>query len=139
MANATYTVALGGNTKLPATSGRKSYVLEQVFDAAVQNLAAGESVSLINIPAKTLVKDVVVVVETVEAANDAFGIGDSASATQFLSAVAANALAASKAAATTDKYYPAANDIRLTGKADAATTALKVRVKATLVDYSDQV
>jgi len=138
MAKATYTVATGGNTKLPAASGRKSYVLEQLFDAAVQNLAAGESVSLINIPAKHVVKDVVCVIETAEGANDTFGIGDSASATQFLTAVKADATGATLAAATTAKYYAAADDIRLTGHDDAATNLLKVRIKATLVDYSDQ-
>ena len=139
MANATFNVALGGTTgsKLCPNRGQRHFVVERIFDAAVQNLAAGESVTLINIPAKHMVKDVVCVVETAEAANDAFGIGDSASATQFLSAVAANATGATKAAATTDKYYTAANDIRLTGKSDAATTLLKVRVKVVIVDMTD--
>lgn len=138
MANATYNVAVGAaSTKLSPNRGQRHFVIEKTFDAAVQNLAAGESVTLINIPAKHMVKDVVCVVETAEAANDAFGIGDSASATQFLSAVTANATGATKSAATTDKYYTAANDIRLTGKSDAATTLLKVRVKAVLIDMTD--
>jgi len=133
----TYNVSVGGTTKAPFAKSGREYVMEKTFDAASQNLAQGESVTLINIPAKTVVKDVVCVVETAEAADDTFGIGDSASATQFLSAVTANATGATLAAATTVKYYAAANDIRLTGHNDAATNLLKVRVKATFVDYSD--
>lgn len=128
MAAATYTAVTGVG---PCKAMQDAVVvLYGVFDAAEQGLASGESISVITIPAETLVKNVLIYIETPESVDYTFGVGDSASATQFLSAVTANANTTTTSAVGAAKYYSTANDIRITGHDDHAESVLKVHVWA---------
>ncbi len=144
MAAATYDLSDGGTTALPCVFAGKVAVVEKSVDFAVNNVGNGESVTVINIPANTMVLGVSVYVDRLEG-SDTIDVGDSSSATVYISngslAVADVTLWSDTTAGTgralvlaATKYYTAANDIRIT--ADAALTVGKVTVRALMVQFT---
>lgn len=135
MAAPTYNLT-GGAAKA-AFTGVNLSVIEAVLDLAKHPVGNGESAAIIAIPAQSCVLEVSHQVLTVEGAVLTAGIGDSASATAFGTAVDLNVLAHAGAVLANPKYYPAADDIRLTMN-QAGANAAKVLVKAVIVGMATQ-
>lgn len=147
MAAATKNVALGGTSGLPEKFGRKTFVLEADIrqDLAANVLANAESITLLNIPAKTLVQAVVVEITTpATATGDKLDIGDADSHNRFIADGddAAGVLfgdASTGAGATPvlagQNFYAAANDIRMTAHT-GTLTGLVGKIRVFCVDMS---
>lgn len=124
----------GGVAGFPANALGRVNVVEYELDTAVQNLATADTYDIIYLPAGSLVLAVVATVVTPEGATATMGVGDSAGATQFQTATNCNSVASVASAASTWKYYAAADAIRVTP--DHAMDAAKIRFKAVIVDAS---
>ena len=124
----------GGVAGFPANALGRVNVVEYELDTTVQNLATADTYDIIYLPAGSLVLAVAVTVVTAEGATATAGIGDSAAATTFLTACNCNSAATTLSAATTAKYYAAADAIRVTP--NHAMDAAKLQVKAIIVDAS---
>ena len=120
--------AAGGNAaSLPAVD-----MLVGVFDAARQNLAAGDTVDLINVPAGTFVQKVFAHVLNGDA-TQTLNVGDATDRDGYVAAadVATTGTRAMGAGAyATGKFYATADKITLEVPATKALDTLKVRVVA---------
>lgn len=124
----------GGTAGFSANSLNRVHVEEFELDTAEQNLSTSDTYDIIYLPAGSMVLAVVATVVTAEGATATMGVGDSASATQFLTARDCNAVSSTASAASTWKYYAAANAIRVTP--NHAMDAAKIRFEAVIVDAS---
>lgn len=127
-------IALG--TGFPFIGLDRMTFVEFELNFAEHNLVSTDSFDIINIEAGTVVAFVTAQCLTPEGAILTMGVGDSASATQFLTAFDGDsATIPTLAAATTNKVYDAANAIRVTANDDADVAV--VRVTALLIDIRD--
>lgn len=124
----------GGTAGFPANALNRINVVEFELDTAVQNLSTSDTYDIVYLPAGTMVLAVVATVVTAEGATATMGVGDSASATQFLTARDCNAVSSTASAASTWKYYATADAIRVTP--NHAMDAAKIRFKVVMVDAS---
>jgi hypothetical protein len=104
----------------------------------LQSVGAGDTVQIMNIPAGTFVSDIRVEVLTVGTGN--LSVGDSGSATQWVSAQSLGSTGFVTMAATS-KFYSAADYVKLTyvsandGVSASQTPVIKVTVE--VVDHTD--
>lgn len=118
-----------------------TYMLEREVNCATQNLANGDVAQVIDIPAGSLVRSVMVEVSTAEGGAATIDVGDGSDANGFLAAVDVNAtgdtamaLALTEGAPNTvtgysaGKYYAAADTIDVTAGAALDTAVFTVRV-----------
>jgi len=141
---ATYDLTVGGSNSAHFADAGREVIAKKAIDCTSQAIALGETAKLMLIPAGYKVKRVEILVTAVEAAADTFDLGDSASATTYMSnadssSAVGTVLTGNGAAGTTlnawvEKYYSAADYIEL--KADADLSAFKGVLIVTMAKYS---
>lgn len=116
--------------------GTQVVTAQEVIDFTKATVASGNTVNLLKIPAKAIVHNVSVIVETAEGASCTMEVGDGSDADYFIDSVELNTTganlqtAASPAGVAGGKYYSAAGYIVGTvGTSDA--NVAKCRVIAT--------
>lgn len=132
MAAADKDVRLDGTLGVATT--QRLEIHEGVYDAALENISATGTVSVVTIPANFLVLSVVHRVLTVEGASSTFDIGDDASAALYGDDIVGSALTHG-ALITNRKFYSTANDIRLLINTTDADT-LKVLIQVIGIDMT---
>lgn len=110
------------------------HAVTATLDTAVQNLGVGESAAIIDIPANTYVLLTRMQVLTVEGAAETVDVGDGSVATAFQSNLDANTLGTT--VSSTGKFFATADQVVVT--ADAAMTALKLKVTVVMVAMRDE-
>lgn len=115
--------------KVAASGLNNTPVKAQVLiDATAKSIATADSYPCIPIPAGALVLQMGIVSVTPHGSACTANIGDSGSATQYLSATSLNTAANTVTlSSTVNKYYAAADNIIVAG-ASAASSALKYKV-----------
>ena len=126
---ATYDLTVGSGFPY---QGRRSFELEAVFDATVQNLVQNDVAKIIVVPANTVIQTVFWRVATVEGASRNFAIGDSSATNTWITTTTANSLAAGITATGTldSKLYTAADYLSVLAVTSGGLTGCKLYVKA---------
>jgi len=142
------TVNLATKPAKPVSGLDREYTLKNTIDFSANNVASGDVVQALSIPAHTLVRGVYWRTLTAEGATCAASIGDGADPDGFAAGINLNtdttegfsslALAEGTpntvAGYTAGKLYPAADTIDLV--MGNAATAAKIMIKAVCVDFS---
>ena len=134
----TYTKTGDAGTVGHSAIKRVPYLIENTFDATGQNVAAGDIVQMINVPAETLVVNAGIEILTASTSSVTYILGDDGDDNRYMTATAADATGhkATVAAVTNIGHiFGTANtlDIKCAGATDSAG---KIRMWAVMVDIS---
>ena len=134
----TYTKTGDAGTVGHSAIKRVPYLVENTFDATGQNVAAGDIVEMINVPAETLVINAGIEILTASTSSVTYILGDGSDDNSYMTATAADATghkATSEAVTNVGTIYGSADtiDIKCAGATDSAG---KIRMWAVMVDIS---
>ena len=135
----TYTKTGDAGTVGHSAIKRVPYLVENTFDATGQNVAAGDIVEMINVPAETFVLSAGMEVITASSSSVTWTLGDGSDPNRYVTTSEGTNAAAHKAvvahASNTGCVYASADTLDLV-VGGAQDTAGKVRVWAIMCDIS---
>lgn len=118
-------------------NGRRHFLMNNVYDARVEDAPQNDVVQMIAIPERTFVDFIRWEVTRVEGAAVAFGLGDSGNTTQYGTGLSANALAQGVSARTASELYGAEDILGILSESAAGIGEAQIVFQANVIDMGN--